>query len=35
MGVDVFAYTHSELERMRASGNSFIARALRDGMELA
>ena len=34
MGVDLFAYTHSKLENMRASGNPFIARALRDGIDL-
>lgn len=34
MGVDVFAYTHSELENMRESGNPFVARALREGIEL-
>lgn len=34
MGVDVFAYTHAELESMRNSGNPFIARVLREGIEL-
>ena len=34
MDVDVFAYTHSELEEMRRSGNRFAARALQDGIDL-
>ena len=34
IGVDVFAYTYSELETMLAEGNPFIARALSEGVEL-
>ncbi len=34
LGVDVFAYTQSELEKMLADGNSFVARALSEGVEL-
>ncbi len=34
IGVDLFAYTHNELEGMHAAGNSFIARALREGIDL-
>lgn len=30
-GVDVFPYTHQELDRMMAEGNSFIRRALAEG----
>ena len=33
--VDVFPYTLAELDRMRASGNHFIERALREGLTLA
>ena len=34
MSVDVFAYTRAELEGMRESGNPFLARALREVMDL-
>ena len=34
IGVDVFAYTQSELQEMLAEGNPFIARALSEGVEL-
>ena len=34
MSVDVFAYTRAELEGMRESSNPFLARALREGMDL-
>ena len=34
IGVDVFAYTHSELKKMLEEGNPFIARALSEGVEL-
>ena len=32
--VDVFPYTHAELERMQAEGNHFIRRALAEGVEI-
>jgi predicted nucleotidyltransferase len=32
IGVDVFAYTQTELEGMLEAGNSFIVRALREGI---
>ncbi len=31
VGVDVFAYTEGELEKMLAEGNWFVRRALREG----
>ena len=34
IGVDVFAYTQSELQKMLAEGNPFIARALSEGVDL-
>lgn len=34
IGVDVFAYTHSEIRKMLAEGNPFIARALSEGFDL-
>ncbi len=33
--VEVFPYTKAEIARMRASGNHFIERALREGVTLA
>ena len=33
--VDIFVYTRSELERMAAEGNLFVARALGEAMSLA
>ena len=33
--VEVFPYTKDEVDRMRASGNHFIERALREGVTLA
>lgn len=33
-GVDVFPYTRAELERMKAEGNQFVLRALREGRTL-
>jgi len=35
IGVDVFPYTQDEIERMLASGNALLRRALREGVELA
>lgn len=35
IGVDVFAYTRKELDAMKATGNPFIAQALREGIELS
>ena len=32
--VDVFAYTRSELKALRASGGTFVKRALREGFDL-
>ena len=32
--VDLFAYTRSELNQMRESGNAFIARILQEGIDL-
>lgn len=34
IGVDVFAYTQSELQKMLQEENPFIARALSEGIEL-
>ena len=34
IGVDVFAYTRSELDAMLSSGNTFVAQALREGIVL-
>lgn len=34
VGVDGFPYTRGELEDMLAEGNSFVASALEEGMEL-
>lgn len=34
MPVDLFAYTRSEFDRMRESGNAFIARILQEGIDL-
>ena len=34
IGVDVFAYTQSELDAMRASGSPFIAQALSEAIAL-
>ena len=34
IGVDVFAYTHSELQEMLADRNRFISRAVSEGVEL-
>lgn len=35
IGVDVFAYTRAELEGMLEAGNSFVVRALREGIILS
>lgn len=32
IGVDVFAYTEEEIARMLSEGNSFVARALSEGL---
>ena len=34
IGVDVFAYTRAELDKMRASNNAFILQALRESIVL-
>ena len=34
VGVDVFPYTRAEIEGMRSEGNSFVARALREGLTI-
>ena len=34
IGVDIFAYTRSELDAMLAGGNTFVAQALREGIVL-
>lgn len=34
VGVDVFPYTHDELERMLSEGNTFIQEALAQGKEV-
>ena len=34
IGVDVFAYTRSEVDVMQAAGNEFFRQALREGMTL-
>ena len=34
VGVDIFAYTRSELDAMLAGGNTFVAQALREGIVL-
>jgi predicted nucleotidyltransferase len=34
VGVDLFAYTEAELEKMLADGNPFISRALAEGITL-
>jgi uncharacterized protein len=33
--IDLLVYTRAELERIKASGNLFIRRVLREGIELA
>lgn len=34
VGVDVFPYTKAEVDEMLASGNSFVTRALSEGVEI-
>jgi predicted nucleotidyltransferase len=34
VGVDVFPYTRSEIERMRREGNPLVLRMLRDGLTI-
>jgi predicted nucleotidyltransferase len=34
IGVDVFPYTKAEVDDMLASGNSFVTRALSEGVEI-
>ncbi len=34
IGVDIFAYTRTELEAMQISKNSFVLQALKEGMDL-
>ena len=34
IGVDIFAYTRSELEAMQISKNAFVLQALKEGMDL-
>ena len=34
IGIDIFAYTRSELDAMYASKNAFVRRALAEGMDL-
>ena len=34
IGVDIFAYTRSELEAMQISKNTFVLQALKEGMDL-
>jgi len=34
IGIDVFAYTQDEVDAMLASGNAFLAQALREGITL-
>ena len=34
IGVDIFAYTRSELEAMYISKNAFVLQALKEGMDL-
>jgi uncharacterized protein len=32
--VDVFPYTHAEIEKMQAAGNAFLKRACAEGIEI-
>lgn len=34
IGIDIFAYTRSELDAMYTAKNTFVRRALREGMDL-
>ena len=34
VGVDVFPYTQAEIESLTATGNWFLRRALREGVEI-
>ncbi len=34
VGMDVFPYTRAELEQMKNEGNTFVIRALRDGVKI-
>jgi predicted nucleotidyltransferase len=34
VAVDVFPYTHAEIEKMRAAGHPFLTRALAEGIEI-